>query len=730
MASQTRLLDKKRKRPVETATEAFLTWQSTVSDSDVSRSSVCLAKQKNVKTFYDEFCVFPSLSTPPGNRYQVGRTALYSAVKREKTKLEPGQDVTVVRGRPPTLTPEEETIVIENCRHFEEIYGIITRFVVKTEARQMALRKRDDAERNSDAVWEHEALLRFIRVGGEAWMKSFLKRHPQVSVSRKKRPMEKARACKTQPEIALQHYRNIAHTYALCQIQKRLASGLRVEGWILSDGLVTREGGKGREPGHDILEVRENEEGENVFFVKPLGEPLQKLDPRLVIALDEKPLIPDCPTDNRMSTMGIRHMIGCSRSSTWTVTPVISASGHLLMTQLIFRGGSLGVETVKKVTKDIMVHRFDNGVQNDKSWVEFATEWMKKVPTSPSCPGVVFVDGHSSHLTRKFTKLAAEHHLYVICEPSNLSILLQTGDNGANAFIGSEYAKEYSTMFAIKNGAISVDDRVEAIWRVMKKITKKNDLLRHCFQAVRLTGDLMDCVGKWLPEQFAIGKQYRDERLPKVTGPFLSEVFSMEQLCQPWGTAVKLPQRVCHTIPPALSLSFQKWLSDGASEEQRWRLGDSAASYKLQRTEKTDEGLAVRLWGPDMEEWDTEALGKLKSKGRVYTGEGRCLYGDSANKEADEAETKAKEVETDRIQREKNRSAQSVTEAPMLDLFVSLGLIEKEKFPTKKTLEKFAILNPHLPWPSKITPSKSRQEQVTIILQLLTIVKSDTTFNC
>jgi hypothetical protein len=732
MTSQSQLLQsKKRKRIVETASETFFKWQATVTPAPVN-SSLLVPKEKNVKTFYDEFCTIPSFATPPGQRFQLSRASLYNSVKREKLKQEPGVDVIIQRGRPTTLTPEEEAIVIENCRDFENTYGIITRFVVRTEARQMALRKRDEAERNSDLVWVNEALLRFMRVGGEKWMKGFLNRHAEITISHTKRPIEKARASKTQPEIVIQHYRNVAHTTALCQIQRKIGEGVRVEGWVLpsSEGLVTREGGKGREPGHDILEVREGEDGEKVIFVKPLNAPLEKMDPRLVAALDEKPVIPDCPTEEKMSTDGIRHMVGCSRSSTWTITPVLLASGKLLLSQLIFRGGSIASDLAKKLAKEIMVHRHDNGIQSDKSWLEFAEAWMAKIESSLKNPAIVYVDGHSSHLTRAFTRLAAKHSIFVICEPSNLSILLQTGDNGANAYIGTEYAREYSTMFALLHGAISIDHRIEALRRVMKRLGEKNDLIQHSFHAVRLTGDVMDCVGKWLPQQFAIGKAYRDQALPKVTGPFLGAVFSAQQLAQPWGTAVILPQKVCESVPLDLRMSFLKWVSEVATEEQRSRMEDATTSYKLMRTEKTDAGLAVRLWGPVMEKWDATELLKLSnSKGRVYTGEGRCLYGDSACKEAEDAEKKAEQAEQDKEKRDKTRAEKQVCEAPMLAMFVSLGILERGKFPTKKQMENFASSNTHLEWAIKVAPSQSRAEQANAILQVLSTTKSGTTFN-
>jgi hypothetical protein len=773
--SQTQLLSgKKRKRSnvIETATSQFFTWQiglnvvenpetsenletpgtsetpepktleTLVTDVTPESSSFgsgysLVPKKKTVQNFYDQYCSFPSLPQT-SNRYKVCRSSLYKAVRQEKIKSElnedfiAGADVRIApRGRPTTLTPEEEEMVIQGSRDFEAIYGIITRFTLKTEARQVALRRRDEAERLSDEVWECEALLRFVRVGGEKWLKGFLKRHPEITISQTKRPIEMARAAKTQPEIVLQHFRNVAHTQALCQIQRKLANGVRVEGWILSEseGLVTREGGLGRDPGTDVLEVREVKEGVFKLFVKPLGEELQKMDPRLIAALDEKPLIPDCPASEKISTCGVRHMIGCNRSSSWTVSPVLLASGRLLLSQLIVRGGSFSSETVKKCSKNMMIHRAENGVQSDRSWLEFGEAWMKKMDSSLSDPGIVFVDGHSSHLTRAFTRLAARHSLFVICEPSNLSILLQTGDNGANAFIGSEYAREYSSIFAVLDGALSIDHRIEAILRVMNRLDEKKDLIKHSFHAVKLTGDVSDCVG-WLPQQFSIGRPYRSPALPKVTKPFLNAIFNMKQFAQPWGSAVVLPLSVCCQIPPELKLNFQKWISEGglATDEQHKRLGGSGISYQMERTEKSDKELAVRLWGPRMENWNVNEILKRKCKGRVYIAEGRCLYGDSACSEAEESEKKTLEAEQKKIVKEKNRSERQMKEATIINLFVSLGFLEKGKLPTKKVMENFASLNQHLQWPIQFSTSQKREEQVECLVELLKTTKSDTPF--
>jgi hypothetical protein len=285
-------------------------------------------------------------------------------------------------------------------------------------------------------------------------------------------------------------------------------------------------------------------------------------------------------------------------------------------------------------------------------------------------------------------------------------------------------------MFALLQGAITIDHRIDAIARVVKTLKGKKDLIRHSFHTVRLTGNVMDCVGNWLPEQFAVGKQYRDERLPKVSKVFLSSVFSVDQIVLPWGTAIVLPLSACATLPPALRVSFQTWVADTANDEQRKRVENAGVAYQMERTQKTDMELPVRLWGPTMENaaWNSAEILSKKGKGRVYIGEGRCLYGTSAAQEAEDSEKKAEQVEKDKIEREKKKTSRQLHEGPLLSLLISLGFVEEGKLPTKKQLENFASMNPHLEWKTKLSPSQKREEQVKIILDLLATTKSDTTF--
>ena len=62
------------------------------------------------------------------------------------------------------------------------------------------------------------------------------------------------------PEVLVQCFRSYLHAMAMCQIQRRLASGAVVESWILPQGegqLAKRDGIDGDSgPGDDVLSTK------------------------------------------------------------------------------------------------------------------------------------------------------------------------------------------------------------------------------------------------------------------------------------------------------------------------------------------------------------------------------------------------------------------------------------------------------------------------------------------
>ena len=97
------------------------------------------------------------------------------------------------------------------------------------------------------------------------------------------RPHDQTRASKNQPERAVNFARRYLHVCALMQIHKRIASGIRVEGWDLREGLVCRDNGTS-EQGADVIMLKELED-EFVWFVLPLDEKLEFPDAKFVVAV-------------------------------------------------------------------------------------------------------------------------------------------------------------------------------------------------------------------------------------------------------------------------------------------------------------------------------------------------------------------------------------------------------------------------------------------------------------
>jgi len=104
-----------------------------------------------------------------------------------------------------------------------------------------------------------------------------------------------------------------------------------------------------------------------------------------------------------MSVQGVRHAVGSSRSSTWTITPAIVADGRLLLTQLLLRGtGSIDAQVLSDVKEHLSIGRTEKAMQSDETFTEFCSQWGPKVGATLHKPGMVLVDGHHSHLTRQF----------------------------------------------------------------------------------------------------------------------------------------------------------------------------------------------------------------------------------------------------------------------------------------------------------------------------------------
>ena len=101
--------------------------------------------------------------------------------------------------------------------------------------------------------------------------------------------------------------------------------------------------------------------------------------------------------------------------------------------------------------------------RTDDMWLKFAENWAPRCGTSFENPGILFIDGHSSHVTRPFIQLAARYGLHVVVEPSHTSMILQVPDVGVNKFIKRSYCREYTAAMCANSLTMKSFDDTERI---------------------------------------------------------------------------------------------------------------------------------------------------------------------------------------------------------------------------------------------------------------------------
>lgn len=81
-----------------------------------------------------------------------------------------------------------------------------------------------------------------------------------------------------------------------------------MEGWCLGpDNLATRINDGGRNPGDDVLMVKDGakKEDSKIYWVIPLDKPLEYCSPENIFNVDEKPFNPDNPIREHLNLTGI-----------------------------------------------------------------------------------------------------------------------------------------------------------------------------------------------------------------------------------------------------------------------------------------------------------------------------------------------------------------------------------------------------------------------------------------
>ena len=267
---------------------------------------------------------------------------------------------------------------------------------------------------------------------------------------------------KCQPELVLEHGRNIYWLYALMQIHRRIGEGVLVEGWEIRDRLVTREGSDDA-PGPDLLETEVMDDGAVVVIVKPLKEPLEAPEPRMMVCCDEKPLLPHSPVLKTMATAELPSFpaMAAPRSANWSCMLWAKPDGTLLPMNLILRGDSIGEGIVRAAaahfqTNGARLKQKDFGITATKKAVQspdtLAADMERVLPLLGATwdnPGIIFLDGHFSHISRTVLRKAREHYCYMLVEPSHMSTDLQSLDNGVMACYQKFYTRRYSAALRV-----------------------------------------------------------------------------------------------------------------------------------------------------------------------------------------------------------------------------------------------------------------------------------------
>lgn len=104
------------------------------------------------------------------------------------------------------------------------------------------------------------------------------------------------------------------------------------------------------------------------------------------------------------------------RSSTWTVVLALNARGMLVQNHMvILRSDNNTVDVdiaAEALKRKLLVGTSPKGIQSDQTWNACTNEFIKVVKTvTPRDPGIVFFDGHFSHLTEISLNQLAKYSL-------------------------------------------------------------------------------------------------------------------------------------------------------------------------------------------------------------------------------------------------------------------------------------------------------------------------------
>lgn len=228
--------------------------------------------------------------------------------------------------------------------------------------------------------------------------------------------------------------------------------------------------------------------------------------------------------------------------------PALCASGDLMSSLILQRCQSVTVDSGKfSAHHNVIIAATHNAQQSEETWISFARVWLPLCKATKANPGLIFMNGHTTHVTSTFIAECARHSLYVTVEPSHASMILQVADLGVDRFPKTQYAKEYTAAMCIAASSVRGFDDTERIGcavRTLQALRERKDIIIRCFEKAGLTSGFVDVTSRFKVSTFSAGSSSRDTRLPSVTQFYIDAVLSIRNLCQKIGSPLTVPETV------------------------------------------------------------------------------------------------------------------------------------------------------------------------------------------
>ena len=231
----------------------------------------------------------------------------------------------------------------------------------------------------------------------KGWWDSFWCRHPEISLHQGE-PLPYARAAANNPNVIENYFELLAET-------------------IETNGLTHRPG--------------------QIFNCDETGMPLVHKPPKVVSHVSQKH----------------PYAVTSADKSQITVLACTSASGYTIPPMVVFDRKQLQAEMT-----DGEVPGAFHGL-SDSDWMDTVLfeQWFRNhflVHASSIRPLLLLLDGHLSHYSPTFLKMAAEESIIVFCLPTHTTHLLQLLDNGAFASLKGQWRYECQRFYAQNPGKV------------------------------------------------------------------------------------------------------------------------------------------------------------------------------------------------------------------------------------------------------------------------------------